>query len=129
MSATSCERSGSPHQYSVARAEAVGERSTDASATISVYHREAAERHLPDVGVRRLDVPMSDLWDERGPGIVRFPSGRLIRGRSYRRPLPPGPLPTLTVFLRGTPPEDVDGDSRWIRWPDFWLPRDRATAT
>lgn len=74
------------------------------------------------------DVPMSDLWDQDGPGVVRLPSGRLIRGRSYRRPLPPGPPPSLTVFLRGTPPDSVDWDSRWIRWPDFWLPSDRTAA-
>ena len=73
-------------------------------------------------------VPMNELWEQNGQGDVRLPSGRLIRGRSYRREPAAGPEPTLTVFLCGAPPKPVAWDSRWLRWPDFWLPRDRTEA-
>jgi protein-tyrosine phosphatase len=66
-------------------------------------------------------------WEAGAPGVVRLPSGRLVRGRGLRRPLPPGPLPDFGVYLTSRPP-DVPWDSRWIRWPDFWLPRDRNEA-
>jgi hypothetical protein len=26
------------------------------------------------------------------------------------------------VYLQRTPPRPVDWESRWVRWPDFWLP-------
>ena len=28
------------------------------------------------------------------------------------------------MYLLGRRPADVDWESRWIRWPDFWLPSD-----
>ncbi|MYV71929.1 protein phosphatase, partial [Streptomyces sp. SID2131] len=31
---------------------------------------------------------MTDLWQEAAPGVLRLPSGRLVRGRGLRRPLP-----------------------------------------
>jgi protein-tyrosine phosphatase len=42
--------------------------------------------------------------------------------------MPPGPAPTFAVYLLGTPPPTVSWESRWLRWPDFWLPSDRAWA-
>ncbi|WP_197363732.1 protein-tyrosine phosphatase family protein, partial [Streptomyces clavuligerus] len=44
------------------------------------------------------------------------------------------PAPALTLCLLGRPPRDVcraappgaSWDVRWVRWPDFLLPRDRA---
>lgn len=71
---------------------------------------------------------MTYSWDPAGPGILRLPSGRLVRGRGLRRPLPAGPAPTFAVYLLGTPPPAVAWQSRWLRWPDFWLPSDRAQA-
>lgn len=71
---------------------------------------------------------MTDAWDPAGAGVLRLPSGRLVRGRGLRRPLPSGPVPTFGVYLLGTPPPEVDWESRWLRWPDFWLPRDRDGA-
>jgi hypothetical protein len=65
---------------------------------------------------------MTELWDPTGPGVLRLPSGRLIRGRGLRRPLPPGPTPTFAVYLLATGPPDVAWDSRWLRWRDFWHP-------
>jgi protein-tyrosine phosphatase len=37
-------------------------------------------------------------------------------------------LPEFAVHLLGSPPGPVDWESRWVRWPDFWLPRDPAYA-
>jgi protein-tyrosine phosphatase len=36
--------------------------------------------------------------------------------------------PTFAVHLLGHPPPEVAWESRWVRWPDFWLPRDRDEA-
>ncbi len=60
--------------------------------------------------------------------MLRLPSGRLVRGRGLRRPLPPGPAPTFAVYLLGAAPPEVDWESRWLRWPDFRLPGDRRYA-
>ncbi|WAM15689.1 protein-tyrosine phosphatase family protein [Rhodococcus sp. JS3073] len=68
---------------------------------------------------------MFDTWDADAPGVLRLPSGRLVRGRGLKRPLPDGPLPDFAVYLLGRTPPPVQWDSRWVRWPDFALPRDR----
>ncbi|MBV9846424.1 MAG: protein phosphatase [Kutzneria sp.] len=57
---------------------------------------------------------------------MRLPSGRLVRGRSLRHPLPAGPKPDFGLYLQGREPGPVQWDSRRIRWRDFWLPSDRA---
>ena len=67
-------------------------------------------------------------WDPAGPGILALPSGRLVRGRGLRRPLPPRPVPEFGVYLLGAEPAPVAWESRWLRWPDFRLPADRALA-
>ncbi|MFD9124640.1 protein-tyrosine phosphatase family protein [Kitasatospora sp. NPDC059571] len=67
-------------------------------------------------------------WDPAAPGVLRLPSGRLVRGRALRRPLPDGPAPDFALHLLGRPPADVPWESRWIRWPDFRLPADPADA-
>ncbi|MFJ4471002.1 protein phosphatase [Streptomyces sp. NPDC089424] len=68
-------------------------------------------------------------WDERMPGVLRLPSGRLVRGRGLRRPLDPAaPAPSFGLYLLGEPPPAFPWESRWISWPDFRLPRDRADA-
>nr|WBO77890.1 protein phosphatase [Streptomyces sp. SBE_14.2] len=68
-------------------------------------------------------------WDEGAPGVLRLPSGRLIRGRALRRPLPAdGPRPTYGVYLLGGQPPSYDWESVWLRWPDFRLPADRERA-
>ncbi|WP_432510700.1 phosphatase domain-containing protein [Kineococcus sp. SYSU DK001] len=64
-------------------------------------------------------------WSADGEGVVRLPSGRLVRGRGLRRPLPPGPAPEFGVLLLGRPVA-VAWPSRWVRWPDFRLPADPA---
>ncbi|MFF6999150.1 protein phosphatase [Streptomyces sp. NPDC008313] len=73
-------------------------------------------------------IPATEPWDPAAPGVLRLPSGRLVRGRALRRPLPPGPAPTYAVYLLGRTPPEVPWESRWLRWPDFRLPGDRALA-
>ncbi|MGW1933386.1 hypothetical protein, partial [Streptomyces sp. NPDC001919] len=71
---------------------------------------------------------MTDLWEPTAAGVLRLPSGRLVRGRGLRRPLPPGPRPAFALYLLGHRPPDVAWESRWLRWPDFRLPSDRAAT-
>ena len=73
---------------------------------------------------------MGEQWDPAGAGVVRLPSGRLVRGRGLRAGPAgsPGPAPTFAVYLLGDRPPPVDWDHRWLRWPDFWLPTDRSQA-
>lgn len=71
---------------------------------------------------------MTTLWDPTAAGVLRLPSGRLVRGRGLRRPLPPGPEPTFAVYLLGHEPPPVPWESRWLRWPDFRLPSDPSAA-
>jgi hypothetical protein len=68
---------------------------------------------------------MAGSWDDDAPGVMRLPSGRCVRGRSLKRPLP-GPPPDFGVYLLGRRPPDQAWESRWVRWPDFWLPTDRS---
>ncbi|HJQ44767.1 MAG TPA: protein phosphatase [Amycolatopsis sp.] len=65
---------------------------------------------------------------EHTTGVLRLPSGRLVRGRGLRHPLPEGPLPTFALYPLGTAPPTVEWAYRWVRWPDFWLPSDRGDA-
>ncbi|HZG02209.1 MAG TPA: protein-tyrosine phosphatase family protein [Streptomyces sp.] len=71
---------------------------------------------------------MTTTWDPADAGVLRLPSGRLVRGRGLRRPLPAGPRPAFALYLLGREPSPVDWEYRWIRWPDFRLPSDRAAA-
>jgi hypothetical protein len=75
-----------------------------------------------------MDEPVDERWEPDGAGVLRLPSGRLVRGRALRAPLPPGPVPTFAVYLLGTQPPAVTWESRWLRWPDFRLPSDRELA-
>lgn len=68
---------------------------------------------------------MTDTWDPTVEGILRLPSGRLVRGRGLGKPLPAGPQPEFALYLYGKPPPPVDWDSRWVKWRDFGLPSDR----
>src|SRR5262249_11553343 len=71
---------------------------------------------------------VSDRWEPSTERGLRLPSGRLVRGRGLRRPAPPGPDPTFGVYLLGRPPPEVAWEHRWLHWPDFRLPSDRAEA-
>jgi protein-tyrosine phosphatase len=67
---------------------------------------------------------MGSSWDPGAAGVLTLPSGRQVRGRGLRAPLPPGPLPDSGLYLLGRRPEPVPWKSRWVRWPDFRLPAD-----
>jgi hypothetical protein len=95
----------------------------------------------PRSGQNAYDAAMVvQAWDPDGVGVVALPSGRLVRGRGLRHPRtdkrPEAGIgeradegvPTFGVYLLGTPPAGLPWESRWIRWPDFWLPRDRDEA-
>ncbi|MDQ3612643.1 MAG: protein phosphatase [Actinomycetota bacterium] len=71
---------------------------------------------------------MTTAWEPSAPGVLRLPSGRLLRGRGLRRPVPEGPTPTFAVYLLGSKPPQVNWESRWVPWPDFRLPRDQLAA-
>lgn len=71
---------------------------------------------------------VSNGWDQAARGVLRLPSGRLVRGRALSRPLPDGPIPTFAVYLLGRRPPAVPWESTWVRWPDFRLPSDREAT-
>ncbi|KRV48735.1 protein phosphatase [Wenjunlia vitaminophila] len=71
---------------------------------------------------------MATSWEPTDVGVLRLPSGRLVRGRGLRRPLPDGQSPSFGVYLLGHEPPPVAWETRWLRWPDFWLPSDRGAA-
>ncbi|MBQ1106838.1 protein-tyrosine phosphatase family protein [Streptomyces anulatus] len=71
---------------------------------------------------------MIETWNAADPAVLALPSGRLVRGRGLRKPLPAGPEPDFAVYLLGRTPPPVAWESRWLRWPDFRLPADRAAA-
>jgi hypothetical protein len=71
---------------------------------------------------------VTGTWEPTTPGLLRLPSGRLVRGRGLRRPLPQGPPPAFALYLLGHRPPPVAWEHRWLRWRDFWLPADRAAT-
>jgi protein-tyrosine phosphatase len=71
---------------------------------------------------------VSESWNPSEPGVLRLPSGRLVRGRALSRPLPAGPTPTYAVYLLSKQPPPVPWEAHWLRWPDFWLPSDQSYA-
>ncbi len=62
-----------------------------------------------------------------GASLV-LPSGRMVRGRGLDTPLPDGPPPAFGLYLLGRDPGPMPWPYRWLRWPDFGLPSDRAAA-
>lgn len=71
---------------------------------------------------------MVETWEPGAAGVLRLPSGRLVRGRGLRDGLPGGALPEYGVYLLGKEPPTVEWQSRWVRWPDFRLPADDREA-
>lgn len=51
-----------------------------------------------------------------------------MRGRGLRRGVPDGPSPEFGLYLMSHTPPPVAWESTWVRWPDFWVPRDRPFA-
>jgi rhodanese/phosphatase family protein len=73
-------------------------------------------------------MPTDDIWLPTEAGVLQLPSGRRLRGRGLRNPMPSGHPPTLGFYLLGDEPPEFGWPSRWVRWPDFRLPADRAEA-
>ncbi|MFI5754607.1 protein-tyrosine phosphatase family protein [Streptomyces sp. NPDC051569] len=71
---------------------------------------------------------MNHAWEPAAAGVLRLPSGRLVRGRGLRHPVPAGPVPGFALYLLGHEPPSVPWEARWLRWPDFRLPSDRTAA-
>lgn len=90
--------------------------------------RPTLRPHWSGPGSVLYGVPVTEIWQPTDPGVLRLPSGRLVRGRGLRRPLPPGPTPTYAVHLLGKQPPEVPWEAHWLRWPDFWLPNSHADA-
>jgi len=71
-----------------------------------------------------------DPWDPTQAGILQLPSTRLVRGRGrgLSQPPPGGAAPEFGLYLQGRPPPQMGWETRWVRWPDWWLPADRKDA-
>ncbi len=67
-------------------------------------------------------------WDGAAPGVVRLPSGRQVRGRALRKPLPAGPLPDVGLYLLAERPDPCPWEWHWLPWRDFRVPSDPARA-
>jgi hypothetical protein len=89
--------------------------------------RRAAGRERPSPVVGYAPR-VSTVWDPGAAGVLRLPSGRLVRGRGLRLPLPAGPVPDFALYLLSRQPPPVPWETRWVRWPDFWLPADKTAA-
>jgi hypothetical protein len=76
---------------------------------------------------------VAESWDPAAEGVLRLPSGRLVRGRGLHRPrgggrTAAGPQPEFGLYVLGRRPPETTWPMRWLHWPDFWLPRDRGAA-
>ncbi|WP_042375097.1 protein-tyrosine phosphatase family protein [Streptacidiphilus neutrinimicus] len=71
---------------------------------------------------------MPSTWETGAAGVLLLPSGRTLRGRGLRAPLPEGPLPDFGLYLQGAEPPATPWESCWVRWPDFRLPADGPAA-
>ncbi|WP_342776415.1 protein-tyrosine phosphatase family protein [Streptomyces armeniacus] len=125
----SVPKSALPPPGSGPPAPADRETSPEGGARVGVYG--ASVRHparAPRGYARRMTASPASSWEPAAAGVLRLPSGRLVRGRGLRRPLPPGAVPDFALYLLGRQPPAVDWESRWVRWPDFRLPADREAA-
>ncbi|GAA4563150.1 protein-tyrosine phosphatase family protein [Micromonospora coerulea] len=67
-------------------------------------------------------VRAGEPWVDRA-GLVALPGGAVVRGRRIGDPATPADFALLLA------PDPVPAwPHRRIRWPDFWLPLDRADA-
>lgn len=73
------------------------------------------------------------MMDAALMGTLVLPDGARLRARGLGKPKPEGPEPEFGLYL-GSPRMRAKYDAsltwehRWIRWPDFLLPRDREGA-
>ncbi len=71
---------------------------------------------------------MNGGWDPTGCGVLVLPSGRSVRGRALRAPVPDGQPPEFGLYVLGHEPAPTPWPQTWLRWPDFFLPSDRHAA-
>ncbi|GAA0335009.1 protein-tyrosine phosphatase family protein [Streptomyces turgidiscabies] len=84
---------------------------------------------MDERGDARMGERADGGWGEGDTGVLRLPSGRLVRGRGLRHPLDPAaPVPSYALYLLGHQPPAVPWEFRWLRWPDFRLPKDHVDA-
>src|ERR1043165_9084346 len=62
-----------------------------------------------------------NTWPDDTPGLLRLPSGRLVRGRGLRHG-PPADPPDFGLYLLGKPPPESTWETRWLRCRDFSTP-------
>lgn len=67
-------------------------------------------------------------WSAIERGVLTLPSGRRVRGRGLRNEFFAGEVPEFGVYLLAKDPRPFDWPADWIKWRDFGLPADRATA-
>lgn len=61
-----------------------------------------------DESTSAATVKRVEPWDQSRPGVLRLPSGRLVRGRGLRRDTPEGG-PEFGLYLQTTPPPPMGG--------------------
>lgn len=106
-------------------------RGLQASARGTTSSREgaAAPTPTPSWAWGYVRLSMTDTWDPAMQGVLRLPSGRLLRGRGLRHGEPePGAVPGFGLYLLGREPGPMAWEARWLCWPDFRLPADRTEA-
>lgn len=69
-----------------------------------------------------------NAWAASDPRVLVLPSGRLVRGRGLRQPMPDNIAPDFGLYLLNEQPPPLPWNARWVRWPDFRLPADRDDA-
>lgn len=84
--------------------------------------------HAHASGARwRVKSTVVETWPAGG-GVVRLPDGRFVRGTGRRHARGDLPEPDFAVYLLSRDPKIVAWPYRWVRWPDFGLPRDSDGA-
>ena len=67
-------------------------------------------------------------WAAELAGVVRLPSGRLVRGRGLRSgSVDDDDVPDFGLYLTSRPHQE-SWQSQWVAWPDFGLPRVPSSA-
>ena len=54
---------------------------------------------------------VTTAWEPGAVGVPQLPSGRIVRGRALRRPVPAGPLPQFALYLLARQPPPVPWDA------------------
>ncbi|WP_340557840.1 protein-tyrosine phosphatase family protein [Streptomyces sp. GSL17-111] len=67
-------------------------------------------------------------WAPDAAGVLRLPSGVLLRGRGLRHGPPGGLSPDFGLYLLGEEPPSPSWEADWVPWPDFRLPKDPRGA-